>query len=81
MIATDVALSAYAVDMDGDGDDDLCERGVAGVYCAMADPSLPAGGRRLELHHAYLAAAVHAWLSPPPRGVGIWWDLERIAFE
>lgn len=25
-------------DIDGDGDADLCERGISGVYCAMADP-------------------------------------------
>jgi len=42
------------------------------------DASLPPGGRRLTLAHAYLVAAVHAWLGSPSRGVGVWWDLVRI---
>ena len=55
--------------------------GLAGtmIEASEPDPSLPAGGRRLALRHAYLVAAVHAWLVPPTRGVGIWWDLERLA--
>lgn len=43
------------------------------------DPSLPAGGRRLCPCDAYLVAAVHEWLTPPPRPLGAWWDLGRIA--
>lgn len=46
---------------------------------STADAALPAGGRRLTPHHAYLAAAAHLWLSPPPRAVGSWRDLERLA--
>ncbi|MCP4038328.1 MAG: VCBS repeat-containing protein, partial [bacterium] len=33
-----IAQSMLLGDVDGDGDDDLCERGSAGVYCAMAEP-------------------------------------------
>jgi hypothetical protein len=43
------------------------------------DPALPPGGRRLTLADAYLTAAVHAWLDPPPRPVTAWWDLDRIS--
>ncbi len=49
------------------------------VAASTRDASLPAGGRRLTLSHAYLAAAVHAWLTTPPRAVTLWRDLERIA--
>ncbi|MCP4656670.1 MAG: nucleotidyltransferase family protein [bacterium] len=42
------------------------------------DPSLPPAGRRLALPHAFLVAAVHAWLGPRDRGAGVWWDLVRI---
>jgi len=50
------------------------------IFKASApDPSLPLRGRRLRLHHAYLIAAVHTWLSATPRGVGLWRDLERLA--
>lgn len=42
------------------------------------DPALPPGGRRLTLADAYLVAAVHTWLDPPPRPLVAWWDLERI---
>ncbi|MCP3959784.1 MAG: nucleotidyltransferase family protein [bacterium] len=48
------------------------------VAAASPDPDLPAGGHRLTAAHAYVAAAVHSWLSDPPRGVGIWRDLERL---
>lgn len=34
-----IAQSMMLGDVDGDGDDDLCERGVAGVYCALAEPA------------------------------------------
>ena len=33
-----IAQTLMLGDVDGDGDEDLCERGVVGVYCAMADP-------------------------------------------
>lgn len=33
-----IAQTMMLGDVDGDGDDDLCERGAAGVYCALADP-------------------------------------------
>ncbi len=49
------------------------------LAAATADPALPPGGHRATLAHAFVLAAVHAWLSPPPRGVGLWRDLERIA--
>ena len=42
------------------------------------DPALPPGGRRLSLADAYLVAAVHVWLDPPPRPLIAWWDLDRI---
>ena len=34
-----IAQSMMLGDIDGDGDEDLCERGRAGVYCALSDPS------------------------------------------
>lgn len=43
------------------------------------DPALPPGGRRLSLADAYLVAAVHVWLDPPPRPLVAWWDLDRIS--
>lgn len=43
------------------------------------DPDLPPGGRRLRPADAYLVAAVHTWLTPPPRPLVSWWDLARIA--
>ncbi len=50
------------------------------IFKASApDPGLPIRGRRLRLHHAYVIAAIHAWLSTTPRGVGLWRDLERLA--
>ncbi|MFL6201260.1 MAG: nucleotidyltransferase family protein [Thermoanaerobaculia bacterium] len=49
------------------------------LAAAVPDPSLGAAGRRLPLAHAWLLAAVHAWLNPPPRPLLSWWDLERIA--
>lgn len=45
---------------------------------AAADPALPAGGRRLSLAAAYTLAAVHQWMTPPPRPLLGWWDLRRI---
>lgn len=43
------------------------------------DPDLPRGGRRLRPADAYLVAAVHTWLTPPPRPLTSWWDLARIS--
>lgn len=43
------------------------------------DPALPTGGHRLSLAHAYAIAAVHAWLTDPPRPIASWWDLARIS--
>lgn len=42
-------------------------------------PPPGSAGRRLPLAGAWLIAAVHAWLNPPPRPLLGWWDLERIA--
>lgn len=49
------------------------------LAASVPDPSLGASGRRLPLPHAWLLAAVHSWLNPPPRPLLGWWDLERIA--
>jgi hypothetical protein len=43
------------------------------------DPALGPTARRLPLAHAWLLAAVHVWLNPPPRPLLAVWDLERIA--
>jgi hypothetical protein len=53
--------------------------GAALLAAAVPDPSLGPTGRRLPLAHAWLVAAVHTWLNPPPRPLLSWWDLERIA--
>ena len=45
---------------------------------AQTDPELPPGGHRLALADAYILAAVHAWLVPPPRDVLVFRDLERL---
>lgn len=42
-------------------------------------PSLGPTARRASLEDAYLLAAVHAWMTSPPRPLLHWWDLERIA--
>ncbi|MES1245219.1 MAG: nucleotidyltransferase family protein [Acidobacteriota bacterium] len=46
---------------------------------AEPDPALGPTARRLPLVHSWLLAAVHVWLSPPPRPLLGAWDLERIA--
>ncbi|MCH9647218.1 MAG: nucleotidyltransferase family protein [Deltaproteobacteria bacterium] len=46
---------------------------------SLEAPSLGASARRAGLEDAYLLAAVHAWMTPPPRPLLHWWDLERIA--
>lgn len=58
----------------------LVPAGLAPALLAVAapDPSLGITGRRLPLAHAWLLAAVHGWLNPPPRPLISWWDLERI---
>ena len=53
--------------------------GAALIAAAVPDPALGPSGRRLPLAHAWLVAAVHSWLNPPPRPLLSWWDLERIA--
>lgn len=53
--------------------------GAALLAAAVPDPALGPTGRRLPLAHAWLVAAVHTWLNPPPRPLLSWWDLERIA--
>ncbi|HWN43897.1 MAG TPA: nucleotidyltransferase family protein [Thermoanaerobaculia bacterium] len=53
--------------------------GAALLAAAVPDPALGSSGRRLPLAHAWLVAAVHSWLNPPPRPLLSWWDLERIA--
>ena len=53
--------------------------GAALLATAVPDPGLGTSGRRLPLAHAWLVAAVHTWLNPPPRPLLSWWDLERIA--
>ena len=53
--------------------------GAALLAAAVPDPGLGTSGRRLPLAHAWLVAAVHTWLNPPPRPLLAWWDLERIA--
>lgn len=59
----------------------LVPDGLAPALLAAAEPAgeLGAAGRRLTLAGAWLIAAVHAWLNPPPRPLLGWWDLERIA--
>jgi hypothetical protein len=53
--------------------------GAALLAAAVPDPTLGPSGRRLPFAHAWLVAAVHTWLNPPPRPLLAWWDLERIA--
>lgn len=49
------------------------------LAASVPDPSLGPTGRRLPLAHAWLLAAVHSWLNPPPRPLLGWWDLDRVA--
>jgi len=51
--------------------DAVLERGLAAL-------DLGSSARRPRLADAYLLAAVHAWMSPAPRPLLTWWDLERI---
>lgn len=53
--------------------------GAALLAAAVPDSGLGPTGRRLPLAHAWLVAAVHSWLNPPPRPLLSWWDLECIA--
>ncbi|HET9228542.1 MAG TPA: nucleotidyltransferase family protein, partial [Thermoanaerobaculia bacterium] len=41
--------------------------GAALLAAAVPDPGLGPTGRRLPFAHAWLVAAVHSWLNPPPR--------------
>jgi len=43
------------------------------------DPGLPPGGGRLRPADAYFVAAVHTWLTPPPRPLTSWWDLAQVS--
>lgn len=52
--------------------------GQALVEAAEPDPALGPTARRLPLAHAWLVAAIHVWLNPPPRPLLAVWDLERI---
>lgn len=52
--------------------------GRALMEAAAPDPALGPTARRLPLAHAWLVAAVHVWLNPPPRPLLAVWDLERI---
>lgn len=52
--------------------------GAALLAAALPDPDLGPSARRLPLAHAWLLAAVHSWLNPPPRPLLFWWDLERL---
>lgn len=47
------------------------------LSAAVPDPR--GTGRRLTLPAAWLVAAIHGWLSPPPRPLLGAWDLHRIA--
>jgi hypothetical protein len=49
------------------------------IESAVPDPGLGPTAGRLPLTHAWLVAAVHVWLNPPPRPLLAAWDLERIA--
>lgn len=46
---------------------------------ARPEATLPPGGRRLRLADAYVVAAVHLWLDPPPRKLLAFYDLPRLA--
>lgn len=46
---------------------------------SQCEPSPFPGERRARATDAYLIAAVHEWLAPPPRYLVAWWDLARIS--
>ncbi len=46
---------------------------------AVDDPTLGAGGRRVTLAAAWVIAAAHVWLDPPPRPLRAWWELRRLS--
>jgi len=52
--------------------------GEAVLARAFPDPALGPTARRLRLADAYVLAAVHTWLTPAPRPLVCWWDLQRI---
>ncbi|MEM8961602.1 MAG: nucleotidyltransferase family protein, partial [Acidobacteriota bacterium] len=41
-------------------------------------PDIASTARRLTLAGAFVLAAVHTWLEPPPRPMLRWWELERL---
>ena len=53
----------------------------ASTMFERAEPftGLGPGARRLTTADAYLIAAVHAWQTPSPRYLALWWDLQRLA--
>ncbi len=59
----------------------MAPRGFEVEMVSRSEPGdgLPPGGRRLPLALAFVVAAVHLWLDPPPRPFLAIWDLERIA--
>jgi hypothetical protein len=42
-------------------------------------PDLGPGAAWVSLVDAFIIAAVHAWQTPAPRYLALWWDLDRIA--
>lgn len=46
---------------------------------AVDDPALGPGGRRVTLAAAWVIAAIHVWLDPPPRPLRAWWELRRLS--
>jgi hypothetical protein len=48
------------------------------LRAAPIDPALGPTARRLRLEHAFLLAAFHGWLDPPPRPLAFLRDLRRI---
>ncbi|MEL7058608.1 MAG: nucleotidyltransferase family protein [Acidobacteriota bacterium] len=57
--------------------DDVADRLLA--RAAPAADGSTGGGQRLDLADAWLLAATHLWLEPPPRAIGRFWDLSKIA--
>ncbi len=55
--------------------------GMAGAMLnrAEADPTLGSTGRRLIWSDAFLLAAAHIWVTPPPRPLLYWWELAKLA--
>ena len=49
------------------------------IQSATPDPDLAPTGRRVSAAHAFVIAAFHVWMVPPPRAISNWWDLQRLA--